>query len=135
MKTLSMYIVGLSLGLFYELLLTSAFIYDTGEQITGPTDPDNFDSWLEEMKAYRELLLTEISYNGSVYDVEELAWTPTAYIQPQMHPFDRYFYDPDTKEYTVERFLNDLIDRYGGIGMANAFCVFSLAVFVKKMLR
>lgn len=28
---------------------------------------------------------------------------------------ERYFYDPATGEYTVKRYLQDLIDRYGGI--------------------
>ena len=31
------------------------------------------------------------------------------------HPYDRYFYDPVTKAYTVDRFLEDLKIRYGGI--------------------
>ena len=26
--------------------------------------------------------------------VPELKWTQTAYISPQMHPYDRYFFDP-----------------------------------------
>ncbi len=32
-----------------------------------------------------------------------------------MHPYDRYFYDPALGNYTVDRYLQDLEDRYGGI--------------------
>eukprot|EP01044_Picomonas_judraskeda_P005323 COSAG03_NODE_499_length_7409_cov_11.656088_3_plen_56_part_00 len=32
-----------------------------------------------------------------------------------MHPFDRYFYDRNSHEYTVDRFLDDLVNRYGGV--------------------
>ena len=37
------------------------------------------------------------------------------FIQPQMMVQDRYFYDPVTGKYTVDRYLDDLEKRYGGI--------------------
>lgn len=46
---------------------------------------------------------------------DQLSWTQDSYIQPQMHPYDRYFYDPITQNYTVQRWLDDLTKRYGGI--------------------
>ncbi len=36
-------------------------------------------------------------------------------MQPQMMVNDRYFYDPVTGKYTVNRYLDDLQKRYGGI--------------------
>jgi hypothetical protein len=35
-----------------------------------------------------------------------------------MHPFDRFFYDKETGNYTVDKFLDDLRTRYGGIDAA-----------------
>ena len=35
-------------------------------------------------------------------------------MQPQSHPYDRYFYDP-AAGYTITKFLDDLKTRYGGI--------------------
>ena len=32
-----------------------------------------------------------------------------------MHPYDQFFYDVSTHNYTVDRFLADLTKRYGGI--------------------
>ena len=61
------------------------------------------------------LLLAKIHYNGSIYDVPELRWTQTSYIQPQMHPYDRYFFDPVADNYTVQKFLDDVNRRYGGV--------------------
>ena len=36
-------------------------------------------------------------------------------MQPQMMVHDRYFYDPASGKYTVDRYLDDLEKRYGGI--------------------
>jgi hypothetical protein len=56
----------------------------------------------------------EIGFNGSAFEVPELKWTQTAYVGPQMHPYDRYFFDPmlgngtNGTGYTVDRWLADL---------------------------
>ncbi len=42
-------------------------------------------------------------------------WAQSAFIQPQMMVQDRYFYDPVADKYTVDRYLDDLDKRYGGI--------------------
>ena len=39
----------------------------------------------------------------------------SGYVEPQVHPFDRFFYNRSSHSYTVERFLDDLTDRYGGV--------------------
>ena len=44
-----------------------------------------------------------------------LKWTQSSFIQPQMMVQDRYFYDPVAHSYTVDRYLDDLDKRYGGI--------------------
>ena len=44
-----------------------------------------------------------------------LQWTQSSFIQPQMMVHDRYFYDPVAGKYTVDRYLDDLEKRYGGI--------------------
>ena len=49
---------------------------------------------------------------------------PKAFLSPQMHVFDRFFFDPalgngtNGSGYTVDRWLGDLNTRYGGIDKA-----------------
>ncbi|MGC1370897.1 MAG: SUMF1/EgtB/PvdO family nonheme iron enzyme, partial [Candidatus Sulfotelmatobacter sp.] len=56
-----------------------------------------------------------IGYDGSRYDMPALTWTQSSFFQPQMMVEDRYFYDPVAGHYTVDRYLEDLDKRYGGI--------------------
>ena len=80
----------------------------------GPSSPADQPSWLAALKTERDSVHKTIGYTGGVFDTPALQWTQRAYIQPQMHPYDRYFYDPE-KGYTVDRFLDDLKKRYGGV--------------------
>ena len=82
---------------------------DPGEQIPGPAnpgDPGSVDAWMAAMTAWRTRMRAKISYNGSIYEVPELKWTQTSYIQPQMHPYDRFFFDPVAGNYTVQKYLD-----------------------------
>ena len=56
----------------------------------------------------------QVGYNASVYDRPELLWTQAAFVAPQMHPFDRTFYEP-TIGFTPRRWLTDVRARYGGV--------------------
>ena len=65
-------------------------------QIKGPTNVTRagVEDWLRRMEQLRERCTAAIGYDGSISAVPELKWTQTAYISPQMHPYDRYFFDP-----------------------------------------
>ena len=65
-------------------------------QIKGPTNVTRagVEDWLRRMEQLRERCTAAIGYDGSISSVPELKWTQTAYISPQMHPYDRYFFDP-----------------------------------------
>ena len=73
------------------------------------------DAWLEDLRHWRHEELIRMGYDGSEYDRPELKWTQSSFIQPQMMIEDRYFYDPAAGRYTVDRYLDDLEKRYGGI--------------------
>ena len=84
----------------------------------GPATPQQQPAWLAAMQADRAATNSRTGYAGGVFDVPALAWTRTAWVQPQFHPFDRFFYSRETKNYTVRRYLDDLDTRYGGIDAA-----------------
>ena len=113
-------------GTFLACLCAAAFAGPcdmpgpSGEQLNGPAVGQNYSAWLTEMRAFRDACLSSIAYNGSIYDTPELKWTQTgSWMQPQMHPYDNYFYDPAVPSgYTVSKWLSDLDKRYGGIDAA-----------------
>ncbi len=101
------------------------------EQIPGPTctsvpqgDSPNkpktctraeIDAWLEDIRHWRSEHYIRMGYDSAEYDRPDLKWTQSSFIQPQMMVHDRFFYNPETRQYTVDRYLDDLISRYGGI--------------------
>lgn len=98
------------------------------EQLFGPSQGTSYAIWLQQLHDFRDRCLASVGYNGSIYNVDALKWTQTTYMQPQMHPYDRFFYDPVLGNYTVKKWLKDLDDRYGGIDSALIWptCAFSV---------
>jgi gamma-glutamyl hercynylcysteine S-oxide synthase len=77
--------------------------------------PDQHTAWLADIRHWRDERRVRIGYDGSRYDMPALKWTHSSFFQPQMMVEDRYFYDPIAHRYTVDRYLDDLEKRYGGI--------------------
>jgi gamma-glutamyl hercynylcysteine S-oxide synthase len=71
--------------------------------------------WLADITHWRAERRIRIGYDPSRYELPALKWTQSSFIQPQMMVHDRYFYDPVAGKYTVDRYLDDLDKRYGGI--------------------
>jgi formylglycine-generating enzyme required for sulfatase activity len=71
--------------------------------------------WLADITHWRDERRIRIGYDASRYEVPQLRWAQHSFIQPQMMVHDRYFYDPVAGKYTVDRYLDDLDKRYGGI--------------------
>jgi gamma-glutamyl hercynylcysteine S-oxide synthase len=101
-----------------------------GDQIPGPdcllpTKPtagppklctsEDYKFWLEDVTHWRNEARIRAGYSAAEYERPELKWTQSSFIQPQMMVEDRYFYDPVAGRYTVEKYLDDLKKRYGGI--------------------
>jgi formylglycine-generating enzyme required for sulfatase activity len=82
---------------------------------TKPCSGEEHESWLADVRHWREERRIRIGYDGSRYDLPALKWTQSSFIQPQMMVEDRFFYDPVANRYTVDRYLDDLDKRYGGI--------------------
>jgi len=80
-----------------------------------PCTPFTHQEWLADITHWRAERRIRIGYDGSRYELPALRWTQSSFIQPQMMVHDRYFYDPIGGKYTVDRYLDDLDKRYGGI--------------------
>lgn len=68
------------------------------------------DVWLASLMEWRKHHLK--NHTGEVYHEGSLVWTRTSFVQPQIHAYDRYLFDG---AWTVDRYLDDLKQRYGGI--------------------
>lgn len=73
------------------------------------------DDWISELIDWRREHLTRIGYDDANYRRPELQWAQRNFVHAQMMVEDRYFYDPVAGEYTVDRYLDDLEARFGGI--------------------
>ena len=95
-------------------------------QIRAPATLDDVgvEAWLDRMRSFRAECQAAIGFNGSAFEVPQLKWTQSAFVGPQMHIYDRFFFNPDRgngssgQGYTVDRWLEDLNRRYGGIDRA-----------------
>jgi iron(II)-dependent oxidoreductase len=90
-------------------------VHVNGQVIDGPARPADFPAWIAGMRRWRNEQWKRIGYDGSQYDRPELKWTQSSYMQPQLMIQDRYFFDPASGRYTVDRYLDDLDKRFGGI--------------------
>ena len=77
--------------------------------------PDVHQSFLDALRYWRKARRIYVGYDGSRYDAPALRWTQSSFIQPQAMVEDRYLYDPAAGKYTVDRYLADVDQRYGGI--------------------
>ena len=80
-----------------------------------PCTPATHETWLNDITHWRSERRIRIGYNGKEYEQPALKWIQSSFIQPQMMVQDRYFYDAASGKYTVDRYLDDLEKRYGGI--------------------
>ena len=77
--------------------------------------PFTHERWLRDIQHWRSEIHIRTTYDSARYELPSLKWTQSSFIQPQMMVQDRYFYDPVAGRYTVDRYLDDLDKRYGGI--------------------
>ncbi len=85
------------------------------ELFAGPATPEGFAPWLDSMKSWRQKLHDTLQFNNKRYSEPKTAWTKTTFVYAQMMAHDKYFFDRSKGEYTVNKYLDDLEKRYGGL--------------------
>jgi len=83
--------------------------------LTAGCPPFSHERWLRDLQHWRSERRIRIAYDPTRYTLPALQWTQSSFIQPQMMVHDRYFYSSQAGRYTVDRYLDDLEQRYGGI--------------------
>ncbi len=73
------------------------------------------EGWRAALTVWRREHLIRIGYDDAQYRRPELQWAQRNFVHTQMMVEDRYFHDPVAGRYTVDRYLDDLEQRYGGI--------------------
>jgi formylglycine-generating enzyme required for sulfatase activity len=73
------------------------------------------DQWRKDITNWRDQTRDRVGYNDAIYKVPSGMWSATSFMQAQAMAEDRYLYDPVAGKYTVDRYLDDLIQRFGGI--------------------
>lgn len=90
----------------------------SGPQLDGPpataTDAE-LETWWKQMQDCRTAQLAVYNYSGKAFKDAALEWTQGAFAIPMVQGYDRFLYDPATGEYTVDRYLEDVQSRYGGV--------------------
>ena len=88
----------------------------------GPVNQSSTAQWLAELYTLRAQWREQTNYSSEVYD-DYLPWSPAMFIAPQSHIYDSFLYDP-VEGWTVDRFLDDLESRYGGIDGVLLWCTY-----------
>jgi formylglycine-generating enzyme required for sulfatase activity len=73
------------------------------------------DDWVQGLREWRQEHLIRLGFDGSVYSRPELQWAQRNFVHALLMVEDRYFFDPAAGRYTVDRYLDDLEQRFGGI--------------------
>ena len=70
----------------------------------GPKDKSqaSFDAWWSNYQVLRDQIRDSLDLN-IYYNVEEVEWARTSFIQPQLMIHDRFLYDKDRGEWTVKK--------------------------------
>jgi gamma-glutamyl hercynylcysteine S-oxide synthase len=91
------------------------WLSETLQQIKGPNNILEIPAWQAEIEYWRKVEKTKLDYKDSFYNGKEVQWVKKDFIQTQMMVQERSFYDPVKNEYTVDKYLNEITAKYGGL--------------------
>ena len=75
----------------------------------------NSEDWIRGLREWRHEHLVRLGYDDALYRDPRLQWAQRNFVHALAMVEDRYLYDPVAGRYTVQRYLDDLQSRYGGI--------------------
>ncbi|KAI7900048.1 C-type lectin protein [Cokeromyces recurvatus] len=85
-------------------------------QVEGPASPRDYMEWISHLKKWRlEQHNKKENLTTSSYDISKLQWVQASYVQPHVMMNDLFLFDPKTNKFTVDKFVNDIEERYGKV--------------------
>jgi formylglycine-generating enzyme required for sulfatase activity len=75
----------------------------------------NSEDWIRGLREWRHEHLVRLGFDDALYRDPRLQWSQRNFVHALAMIEDRYLYDPVAGRYTVQRYLDDLESRYGGI--------------------
>jgi iron(II)-dependent oxidoreductase len=73
------------------------------------------NEWLTGLREWRREHRLRIGLDDSLYRHPDLRWSQANFVHALTMVEDLFFFDPDTGRYTVDRYLDDLETRFGGV--------------------
>jgi formylglycine-generating enzyme required for sulfatase activity len=98
-----------------DSLFSLPWCADENWQQHNQCSPGEIEAWRKDLLNWRDQTRDRVGYEDSLYKQPEGLWAQSSFMQAQMMAEDRYFYDPVAGKYTVDRYLDDLEKRFGGI--------------------
>ena len=96
-------------------LTTPAPEYDLGRNlIWAPEGPAAWPAFREALLKWREETRKRLRYDDTLYRRPDFAWVPSCFSCCFLMMLDEEFYNPQTNEYTLTRFLDSAQKEFGG---------------------
>ncbi len=73
------------------------------------------EDWVRGLQEWRQEHRVRLGHDGAHYRRPEFQWAQRNFVHALTMVEDRFFYDPESGRYTVDRYLDDLVSRYGGV--------------------
>ncbi|WP_159475047.1 SUMF1/EgtB/PvdO family nonheme iron enzyme [Dyadobacter sp. 3J3] len=82
--------------------------------IEAPTNPEKWDTWRNELRAWKDSTLQELKYNNENYRNQEFKWASQAYSTFFLMANEKTLYDKDGN-YDIRACLKKYEQEYGGV--------------------
>ena len=89
-------------------------VLDEAKIFAAPADPADLPRWREVLGAWRSDARRRTGYDGSAYE-RAPAWAATCFVPCLVWLWDERLYDRSTDTFTVEKFLEQAREMYGGV--------------------
>lgn len=83
--------------------------------IKAPSDPVEWENFLNLLKEWREVAKKELNYNDLLYECKDFQWVSSNFNCYFLMMCDLKFYDPEKSNYLVDQFIDETEQKFGKI--------------------